>query len=423
MTPITAERRQPLLVVGHGLRSVPALQIVEAASGLCEILWLIDESVPENVSTSRLLRKVGAVVNIAGLSPEEITSVVRTRAPDGVVAYRDEDIILLSEIAEELGLDYHTPEVARRLLDKLSQREALRKSGLPMPLCWEVPADRDLAAIEALARQVAFPAVLKPRMGSGGRYTMPVSDASDLVHSICQLPPRAGDSTGMFVEQYLPGISTGRSDRFGDYVSVESLVSAGDISHAAVTGRFPLAEPFRETGAFIPAALSDAQLEGVLEVATAALHALEVRTGAFHTEIKLTPDGPRVLEVNGRLGGGIPEILFQASAVSLFQLSMRVALGEAVVVDGPIPCSRVGWRFTFQPPASARRVVSIEGLDRLAELAGVNAIFVNRGPGEPIDWHEGTGHYVYTVYGVSPDYDGLLEIDRFLHEEVSIVYE
>jgi biotin carboxylase len=399
------------------------LQIAEAASGLCEILWLIDESVPENAFTSRLLRKLGNVVNLAGQSPEETVSVLRGHSPDGVVAYRDEDIVLLASIAEALGLDYHTPEVARRLVDKLTQREALRDGGVPSPLCWQVPADRDPAAVEALAARVEFPAVLKPRTGSGGRYTTPVADAGDLVRQVALLPPQAGGETGMLVEQYLPGPATAPSERFGDYVSVESLVAAGEISHVAVTGRFPLAEPFRETGFFIPAELSHAQLADVLEVATAALRALGVRTGDFHTEIKLTPDGPRVLEVNGRLGGGVPEMLHQASGVSIMRLSMRAVLGERAVVDGPVPCARVGWRFLFQPPASARRVVGIEGLDRLAELAGVNTIFVNRSPGDPVDWREGTRHYIYSVYGVSADYDGLLEIDRFLREEVSIVYD
>jgi len=94
-------------------------------------------------------------------------------------------------------------------------------------------------------------------------------------------------------------------------------------------------------------------------------------------------------------------MLFQASGVSLIRLSMSVALGERVVVQGPVPCARVGWRFMFQLPTSANRVVSIEGLDRLAELAGINAIFVNRSPGESVDWREGTGHYVYEVSGVS----------------------
>jgi biotin carboxylase len=252
---------------------------------------------------------------------------------------------------------------------------------------------------------------------------MPVANADDLVRSVVLLPPRAGGEEGMFVEQYLPSLVAGPSERFGSYVSVESLISDGEISHLAVTGRFPPAEPFRETGFFIPAALSQAQLTGVLEVATAALRALGLSTGDSHTEIKLTPDGPRVIEVNGRIGGGVPEMLFQACGVSIFELSMRVALGETVVVDGPIPCASVGWRFMFQPPRSAHRIVSIEGLDRLAEQPGVNEVFVNRSPGDPVDWHEGTRHYIYSVYGVSTDYDELLEIDRFIHEEVSIVYE
>ena len=268
-----------------------------------------------------------------------------------------------------------------------------------------------------------YPAVLKPRIGNGGQYTMPVADAGDLLRSVAQLPPEAGGDTGMFVEQYIPSLATAPDERFGSYVSVESLVAGGEISHLAVTGRFPLAEPFRETGFFIPADLPQAQLAEVLAVTTAALHALGVRTGDCHTELKLTPDGPRVLEVNGRLGGGIPEMLLRASGVSAFELSMRVALGEPVVVDGPVPCSRVAWRFLFQPPTSAHRVVAIDGLDRLAELPGVNEIYVNRSPGDPVDWREGTRHYVYSVFGASADYDGLLEINRFLHEEVSIVYE
>ena len=399
------------------------MQVAEAASGLCGILWLIDESIPENALTSRLLRKVGAVVNLAGLLPEEIVSVLRTQSPDGVVAYCEEDIVLLSFVAAELGLDYYTPEVARCLVDKLCQREALRNGGLPTPLCWEVPAGRHPAAIEALAAEVEYPAVLKPRSGSGSEYTTPVADAGDLVRQVALLPQQAGGGTGMFVEQYLPSLSTGRSERFDDYVSVESLVAAGEISHVAVTGRFPMAEPFRETGFFIPADLPQAHLEGALEVATAALRALGVRAGDCHTEIKFTPSGPQVIEVNGRLGGGIPEMLFQASGVSLLRLSMRVALGEPVVVDGLIPCERVGWLFEFQPPTSARRVVSTEGLDRLAELAGVQTVFVNRSPGDPVDWREGGGHFIYSVAGVSGDYDELLEINRFLHEEVSIVYD
>ena len=73
----------------------------------------------EGAFTSRLLRKVGTVVNLAGLSPQETAALLRAYSPDGVAAYRDEDIVLLALKAKKLGFDYHTPDVARRLVDKL----------------------------------------------------------------------------------------------------------------------------------------------------------------------------------------------------------------------------------------------------------------------------------------------------------------
>ena len=56
-----------------------------------------------------LLRKLGTVVNVAGLSPGETASTLRSYSPAGVLAHRDEDIVFLSLVAAELGLDYHTP--------------------------------------------------------------------------------------------------------------------------------------------------------------------------------------------------------------------------------------------------------------------------------------------------------------------------
>ena len=423
MTQQRVDNSLPLLVIGHGLRSAPTFEIVEAAAGLCRVIWLLDESLPDNALSSRLLRKVGTVLDVAGQSPQQTASVLKEYSPAGVITYRDDDILPLSIIAAELGLDFHSPEVARRLVDKLVQREALRKSGLPTPECWEIPEDRAAKSIVALAEVVKFPAVLKPRSGSGGQYTVPVSDARELLGVIAALPPGAGATAGMMVEQYIPSAPATPGKRFADYVSVESLVSHGTISHLAVTGRFPLAEPFRETGFFIPADLQQDEVTAVLGVATDALKALGVKTGGFHTEIKLTPDGLRVLEVNGRLGGGVPEMLLQATGESLIRLSMRVALGEAIEVNGLLACSKIGWYFLFQSPSWARRVVSIEGLDRLSELAGVDKVLSNRNPGDAIDLWDGTRHYVFRAYGVSSDYESLLEIDRFLHEEIAIVYE
>jgi hypothetical protein len=85
-------------------------------------------------------------------------------------------------------------------------------------------------------------------------------------------------------------------------VSVESIVREGVIEHFMVTGRFPFAPPFRETGLFLPSDLGLAERDSVTSLATAAAAAMKVRHGFLHTEIKMTPAGPRIVQVNGRLG-------------------------------------------------------------------------------------------------------------------------
>ena len=50
----------------------------------------------------------------------------------------------------------------------------------------------------------------------------------------------------------------------------------------------------------------------MLQLATG-IEALGVSTGCLHTEVKFTPDGPEIIEVNGRVGGGVPEMLERAA--------------------------------------------------------------------------------------------------------------
>ena len=226
----------------------------------------------------------------------------------------------------------------------------------------------------------------------------------------------------MIVEEFLAGTSQPHHAAFADYVSVESLVSAGQVSHVAVTGRFPLAEPFRETGFFIPSALPPAVRAEVLDIASMAIKALGVRIGFLHTEIKLTPDGPRIIEVNGRLGGSVSEMGRLATGLDLLQWTQRVALGEPMVLDDLVPTDRIGYLLTPQPPQWARHVAAVEGLDRLAEYPGVQTVALNRQPGDDIDWRRGGFEFVFSVLGAAADHDGVLDVQRFIDEHVKVTY-
>lgn len=410
------EHSRPTLALVYHPASFSVFQLMEAASELCSVAWVVDTSLDGSADQARILSRFGEIIDVTGKDSEAAAAAVSKVRPDGVLSFKDKRLRFTADLAEQLGLPFHSPEVARRLTDKFAQRQALRAGGVSVPSFQTVPQRRDSSRWAEFTAAARFPAVLKPRLDNeGSRDTVPVSSLEQLEEQTAQT-----NGTEMVLEEYLGDRRQGVRSCFADYVSVESVLSHGQISHIAVTGRFPPAEPFRESGFFIEAELDPADRHEVLTTATAALRALGLETGCCHTEIKFTPHGARVIEVNGRIGGGVPEMLADISDMELLKVAMRVALGERIQYERPLEPERIGFLFYVHAPASMQRVTAVEGLDRLCADPRVTEGILSRGPGQVVDWHEGNHGYVFSLRGTVADYDELEEIDRRVHSEVRI---
>jgi biotin carboxylase len=392
----------------------------QAAAGLCSILWLVDGGDPVVRADRRALERFGHVVDVGDLPPDRWVDAVAPLRPDGIVTFSDHLMVDLARLAADLGLRFHRPEVARRLTDKIAQRDALRRAGLPAPETAVIRNRLDDVAVKELAVKAQFPAVLKPIHGTDSRMTVRVDDAEELMVAIRSFGDGRPD---MVLEAYLADRPPCLGEGFANYLSVESVVSGGDIQHFAVTGRFPLAPPLRETGFFIPADLTARQRAAAFDLASDALRALDVQTGCVHTEIKFTPDGPRVIEVNGRLGGGIPLLLDITTGASAPRLAMEVALGAPADVGALARHEDVAFRLLFHAPPTAHKVLSIEGLEHISELPGAPTATLHRPPGTEIDWRTGTNDYIYSVIGVAKDYDELRVIHQMAEAGVHMQFE
>jgi biotin carboxylase len=416
----SASAKRPLVAVGYGPRCVPVMQLTEAAAGVCELLWMIDGSLPEMQEMTELLNRFGPVVNIGGLSVEDILEELSPPyQPDGIVTYLDANMSTFAQVAAALRLPFHSVATSTALTDKAEQRAVLKNGGIATPAWINIAPGESVADLGDVGSVVGWPAVLKPRSAQGSRYTFFVEDEGHLDWLLQSLGPKRPD---MVLEAYLGDDPARVDEPFADYVSVESVVAQGIVHHLALTGRFPLAENFRETGFFIPAALNDADQNAVLELATSAIEALGVTTGCLHSEIKFTPEGPRVIEVNGRVGGGVPEMLGRAAGVALVEMTLRLALGETPHVDGPVPTSRIGYRFFLQPPSVSATVAAIDGIDTVSDHPGVDAITVHQGPGAILDWKDGSRNHIMAVVGTADDYDELQAVNRLLNDEVTVTY-
>jgi biotin carboxylase len=396
------------------------MQLTAAAAGLCDLLWLVDASLPEMQQMIELLDRFGPVVDIGGLSVEQILKELSSPyQPEGIVTYLDANMTTFARVAEVLELPFHSVRTAVALTDKFEQRRELREAGLATPHCVVIGPRQGVEDLGLLDTTTTWPAVLKPRSAQGSRYTFLVKDKARLDEYLSALGPTRPD---MILEGYLDDDTSREGDAYAPYVSVESVVARGVVSHLALTGRFPLAENFRETGFFIPAALHDEDQTAVLNLASLAIEALGVTTGCLHTEVKFTSQGPRVIEVNGRVGGGVPEMLQRAAGVALIEMTLQLALGAEIQIDGPVATDRVGYRFFLQPPAVSATVATISGIDAVSDYPGVDSITVHQGPGADLDWKDGSRNHIVAVVGSANDYEELRFVDRLLNQEVTVTY-
>ncbi len=401
-----------LAVLHHPISFFPLdlrAQVCDAA----ELIWVVDSRlVSEEIL--QLLRRLGQVVDTSGRSLEATAQSLSELKVEGVVSFVDDYIEDAAHLAALLGFRYHTPEVARTLVNKQRQRAVLAAAGIAGPAFWPAPGDLDQRAAAELAARVTYPAVVKPALGSGSRFICLVRSPGELCAVLAD-----GPDHGFLIEEYLED-QADHDPWYASYLSVESVVSGGRIGHVALTGRFPLAEPFRESGNFIPALCDAEQVPELLSMVDDTLRALQVTDSLTHTEIKLTPDGPRLIEVNGRLGGRPPFVLANVSDTNLFRMACAVALGEPVEIEGLARTEGVGFWLMLHAPMQARRLNSVTGCDEVRNFDGVSDVRVSRQSGEALDWREGTDGKVVTIEGAVDDHDQLRQTVATIRAAVTI---
>jgi biotin carboxylase len=400
---MTAPSR-PLLAVVYDSGSASGATIRAAAGRGYDLLFVGDRDRPHVAGTWSGLAAFGALCDVTGLDDAGRAQAVAGHQPAGVVTFSEYQLPETARLAKALGLRGHAPETVGLLTDKIAQRRALADAGVDATRFRSLSPD-PRAAIEA----VGLPAVVKPRRGAGSKDTFRVTTADEAEAVIKALPC----DCEFVAEELLRGDPSVAGHFFGDYVSVESVHTETGSTQVCVTGKFRLAEPFRETGMLLPCSLSAEDQAAVLAVEAAAVKALSVRDGVTHTEIKLTPDGPRVIEVNGRVGGYIPEILKRAAGINLVQLAIDAALGRPPRGELRPRFNGVAYQYFLAVPAGGGGTLSaVAGVDELGTLPGVEQVDVHATVGRTYAWQDGTQSHLGVVYGRAPDHAALEDIAK-----------
>lgn len=315
------------------------------------------------------------VVGTETNDPDQVVAALRPLLPglDALISVGEWHMISGAESAHRLGLPGQDPGSVRAARIKSLQRKACAEAGVPVP-AFAVAHTPEEARAAAVAQ--GFPCIVKP-VDYGGSYGVRLCTGADEVaahvaelHKVTHNQRDQRMSEEILVEEYLEGPE----------ISLETLTYGGVTRFLAVTQKLTVPPPaFYETGHALPAVLDPALEAECRRIAVAALEAIGYVFGAGHIELKLTPDGPKLIEVNCRPAGDrITHLLNRALEVDPTELLVEMYLGTP---PDRIPAPARGAAIVFLP-SQGGKVVAVEGVERARAVPGVEEVSLYVGPGD-----------------------------------------
>lgn len=317
----------------------------------------------------------------------------------GVTTTSDFYVPAAAGVAQWLGLPGNPPEAMAVCRDKAALREALREAGVRQPRYGLV---REAGEVAAAVARTGLPCVVKPADDSGSTNVLLCADEAGATAHAERILAITTNVRGMptartvLVEEYLDAPE----------VSVEMFTWDGRAECVGITAKSVTAIPhFVEHRHLFPAPLPTAEAERITETVTAALDAAGVRLGATHTEVKLTADGPAVIEINPRPAGGmIPELIRLAGGVRLLEQQLRAALGLPPQLK-PEHGGHAGIQFLLADTDGV--LTATGGTEAAAAVEGVEAVTVTAAPGTAVRRPRSASDRLGHIIARHPDPDGV----------------
>lgn len=334
---------------------------------------------------------------------------------DGVLSSCDYYLPTVAAIAADLGLPGPSRDAVAAACSKSSTRRICAAAGVPGP---DFAVADQWSEIAAEAERIGYPLVVKPVDLCGGMFVRLVDNADELAAAVAAIAGFPVNARGqlrppeVLIEQYV----------HGPEYSVETVTWAGHTSVVGITDKRVVGSGcFIEAGHMFPAALEPAQAESIGDLARSAIEALGLNDTVAHIEIKLTIEGPRLIEVNPRPAGNrITELVRRVTGIDLPAVHADLAAGHRPELHAR--ATGVGSAaIAFLVPDRAGELERIDGGE---EWSGAGHIVEHQlaEDGKLVRAADNNNEYLGHVMVVDPEPDAAGAIARKLVENLHVSY-
>lgn len=357
---------QTLMILGASVLQVPA---IEAAKRLGLNVVVVDMN-PKAVG-----------FQIPGITTEIISTIdtprileaAKRHCIDGIMTLAtDMPIRTVATVAKELNLIGVSQETAMNATNKCNMRNILKKNGIPIPVFYKASnKDEYLEAVKYLSDSF----IIKPADSSGSRGIFKLSanmDVKQLIEAY-EYSKSFSHSGDVIVEEFMQGPE----------VSVETLAINGKCKVIQITDKITTGAPhFVELGHSQPSCLNPEVLKEIEKITISANKALGIFSGPSHTEIIVTSEGPKVVEIGARLGGDniTTHLVPLSTGINMVEACIRIALAEK-----PDICPKYHYGSAIRYFKQHEGIMkSISGIDEAYKVAGIKQVTCTREIGEHI---------------------------------------
>lgn len=348
----------------------------------------------------------------------QLTKVVReTHEEEGfaaVIPGHEYYVEAACKVADRLGLPSLPVHTAAHFRRKDKMRETLEHSGIRAPRHAVVETSDELdGAIE----HVGFPCVVKPVDRSGSSLVRLCSTKVEVRAAVREIHENPFNG---YVQRQGSRASLLEEMVTGPEYSVEGYVGSAGPVCCSITEKWTGGRSqFVERGHISSPDLAISTSDEVVAYVERSVEALGLTVGVFHAEIRLSDEGPQLMEVGARLPGDhIVEITELARGINLADAMVQAYIGElcdAVPVKSVSrPVRYAGVLFFIRPGLDMYRAA--QGLDVLRGMDGFVSCSIDYGPGDPIPPDSNSagriGHAIFCNSSYERVREAMIEADR-----------
>lgn len=302
---------------------------------------------------------------------EKILELAQKYKIDGVVASVDAGVRPAAYVCKVMGLPGISEEAAFMGTDKVAMRIRLKECGVPVPEFYIVKTkDEYLDAISKFSDIC----IVKAADSSGSRGIYKLKDLTDrtdidYAYDYC----REFSSTGeLLIEEFM----------IGPEICAETLNSDGVCYPIQITDQMHKEPPyFTDCGYSQPSTLASDVVEKIKKIAIDANIAIENYQGSSCTEMIVTKDGPKVVELGTRLAGDFmtTAMVPLSCGVDMSGAVVQIALGEAIDVE---PKYKKGSCVRYFMKERIGTIKEVVGVDKAKKIKGVQQVEILKTIGE-----------------------------------------